>query len=590
MTGSAGQNGLAAQFSMLEGMLGRHVRAARELVGQLGDLHADAQMLSAQLATPAEEVKPRPASSSPRHSSHKLSLPCRQGTALAALHPDLPGTTPQGPQRAKSLCAPEGGQGPSLAWTGRKGDDTAVRFAGVLSDGESVGRSICERNRTNSSTESALTVVHRRSKRPATLPRPLLPHAEDLQEQLRLHLGESHHNTCHYYHSSGIFQRVARSPLFETSSLILVLLNSVWIAVDIDHSPSVVLTDAPPVFQAVAHLFCTLFVLELLVRFMAFRQTRHAVRDGWFVFDFFLVVLIVAETWLAGLLMAITDMQQSAGTSRIRMMAVLRMLRLARVIRVARVLRKLPELLVICRGIFVAFRALIAVFTLLGFIIYVSAIVLRVLMDGTGVGVERFRTVPVAMATLLLEGTLSGARGGPLILEAYEESWAFAALILLFVLLANVTMMGVLGGLLVQTVRTVADAERDESSIRRADEVMEELWELMRTEIQHLEPLHEDANGRPLASEESFVRLLAGERTDQIMQSIGVDPEGIRGTAAFIFEQHEGFLCKSQFKSMLLDLRGKNAAKVKDHVETRKFVHALLKGPAAKRPAPETLE
>merc|ERR1719396_323366 len=99
--------------------------------------------------------------------------------------------------------------------------------------------------------------------------------------------------------------------------------------------------------------------------------------------------------------MAATGLQ--AITGNVRIVVVFRTLRLLRVLRLGRVLRGLPELLVIVRGMSVAFRGIAVMVTLLTITIYLAAIVFRVLLDGTELGSNRFDSIPSSMGTLLIE-------------------------------------------------------------------------------------------------------------------------------------------------------------------------------------------
>jgi len=248
-------------------------------------------------------------------------------------------------------------------------------------------------------------------------------------------------------------------------------------------------------------------------------------------------------------------------------MVAFRVLRLLRVLRLARVLQHLPELMVIVRGLGIAIRAIAVVLSLLGIIVYVGAIIFRGILEGTALGAMRFPNVPTAMGTLLLDCTLSGSRGTPLIREAYQEGIWYAAALLLFVLLANVTMMGVLAGLLVQTVKTVAEVEKEEKSIRELVNTMEKLWN-------HV--LNVDADGNETINEAEFRSLMAIRQTARILHHMDVDVEGLVNLSSFFFDQKDGSLGRKDFLKMVLDLRGSKKATVKDHVETRKFLFAEL--------------
>lgn len=169
------------------------------------------------------------------------------------------------------------------------------------------------------------------------------------------------------------------------------------------------------------------------------------------------------------------------------------------------------------------------------------------------------------MGTLMLECTLSGSRGTSLMREAYAESPIYAFLLLLFVLLANVTMMGILAGILVQTVRTVAEVEREEKTVKDLGKMIEKLWDLAQ---------NGDTDGDEKISAVEFNNLFSERDTARIMQTMDVDVEGLINVSGFVFEQMNGRLGMQDFLRMVLDLRGNKKATVKDHIETRKFIHS----------------
>merc|ERR1712113_371912 len=151
--------------------------------------------------------------------------------------------------------------------------------------------------------------------------------------------------------------------------------------------------------------------------------------------------------------------------------------------------------------------------------------------------------------------------------EAYSESIFYAACILAYVLLANVTMMGILGGLLVRTVATVADVEKEEKGIMFMKETMSTLWD---------KTLAVDENCDGKLSHAELTDLVTDEEACRLLDATGVDLDGLVNLSQSIFRQYGGALTKGQFIKVLLDLRGKNAAKVKDHVETRRFIFAEM--------------
>jgi len=394
---------------------------------------------------------------------------------------------------------------------------------------------------------------------------------EEFRERIRLNLIEERYKPEDFFKESGWPQRVVRHNWFEATSLALVLFSCIWIAIDMDLNDNLMLHEAKLIFQVVSHLLCMLFFLELLIRCLAFKRIVSAFKDCWCLFDMVLVSFLVCEVWVFGTVAAISGRNIAGGS--LKLIIVFRVLRLSRVFRLARVLRGVPELMVIVRGLGIASRAIVVVLLLLGGIIYVGAIVFRGMLEGSAFGAKWFPTVLSAMGTLMLECTLSGARGTPLIREAHKESIVYSGLLLCFVLLANVTMMGVLAGLLVQTVKTVAESEKEEKSVRDLINTMDELWCLA---MKH----DEDRSGT--IDEIEFRNMLSVKETALILRHMDVDVEGMASVCGFLFEQNSGRLTRKAFLELVLDLRGSQKATVKDHIETRKFVHAALKQSQAK--------
>jgi len=271
------------------------------------------------------------------------------------------------------------------------------------------------------------------------------------------------------------------------------------------------------------------------------------------------------ETWVLWWLVEAFDIQVS--NNNIRMFAVLRMLRLVRVLRLIKLFRFLPELLVIVRGIGVAIRAISLVFMLLFVVIYIGAIVFRVLLEGTCFGNEHFETVMHAMGTLLLDCALSGTRGGPLMRKAYVEHPIYSVLLFVFVLLTNVTMMGLLVGLLVQTIKKVAEVEEDEKQSIRNLKSMNDFWKFV-------ENMDSDSDG--FITIDEFYNLLSRREALRLLKKMDVDPESLALLSEFVFTENQGKLSQADFNQWVLDMRGTQKGTIKDHIVTRKFMAMTL--------------
>jgi len=249
------------------------------------------------------------------------------------------------------------------------------------------------------------------------------------------------------------------------------------------------------------------------------------------------------------------------------MVGVLRMLRLVRILRLGKVFHYLPELFAIVRGIRIAFRAIALVFALIGIFIYMAAIALRVLLADTNVGNLRFKSVPQAMATLLLDCVMSGGRGGPLMREVYSEHMICSFFLFGFSLLANVTMMGVLGALLVQVTQKVVEKGEEERSIMYSLATMDDFWK-------HVASRDEANDG--FLTMNGFFELLSDEKTVKLLHKMTVDPETLIFLSDVVFSEHNDRMTQVEFNRFVLDLRESQNCRRKDHLVTRKFVNTRL--------------
>jgi len=388
---------------------------------------------------------------------------------------------------------------------------------------------------------------------------------DELREQIRENLTEEDHDLSYLYKDTGICQVIVQSFWFETTSMLLVFGSSVWMAVEIDYNHSSSLYESDAIFQVVAHLLCLLFSVEIMIRIGAFRHLTDAMKEFWIVFDLVLVLLLVAEVWILGTVAALASTTMSG--AGFKLMIVFRVFRLIRLLRLAHVLQHLPELMVIVRGLVRAVRAISVVLVLMALTIYLSAMVFKVVFDGSTLGGELFPTVRTSMGTLMLDCTLSGSRGTAIMRAAWDVHPICGMLVLLFVLVSNVTFFGVLTGLLVQTVKTVAELEREEKAVRQLVATLGELWNLM---------IENDNNGDGKIDFSEFTGLVAEKQTAKVLRALDLDMEGLASVAAFVFEQNQGQLGRKEFLQMVLDVRNSKKATVKDHIETRKFTQAAL--------------
>merc|ERR1712000_571412 len=103
-----------------------------------------------------------------------------------------------------------------------------------------------------------------------------------------------------------VFTQMAQKDWFENGILLVIVLNSVWIGVDLEMNQEgafYVCWDTFELFGFVENIFCLVFSFEVVVRLLQYKNPFYFFMDSsmlfWNYFDFFLVALMVFETWVA---------------------------------------------------------------------------------------------------------------------------------------------------------------------------------------------------------------------------------------------------------------------------------------------------
>merc|ERR1719471_368563 len=150
-------------------------------------------------------------------------------------------------------------------------------------------------------------------------------------------------------------------------------------------------------------------------------------------------------------------MSSGAGNYKdLTFLMIFRVPRLTRVFRMVRLVRQVPELVILIKAIAIATRAVSAVLTLLLAIIYAFAILFTQLLSGTAAGAGCFETVPQAMISLLHQGVF--ADQADFISGLLDVDWSYYALMVMYLIVATLTVLNLLIGLLCEIIRVVAQA------------------------------------------------------------------------------------------------------------------------------------
>jgi voltage-gated sodium channel len=389
---------------------------------------------------------------------------------------------------------------------------------------------------------------------------------EDMKREVRIALANGMYDVKDMYKETGWAQQIARSASFEAITLFVISANAIWIAIDTDLNSAATLVDADAIFQVVENLFCVFFLFEWGARACAFEDRRNCLKDAWFMFDGMLVFMMIFETWVLPLILISTGNSGSSGTGGTGGGAVLKLIRLVRLTRMgrmARLLRAVPELVILIKGIAVAARSVFFTLVLLVVIIYFFAIVLRQLTDGSEIGQEYYPSIFKSMSSLLLDYILPDQSTS---IKAHgDDNIGLGFLTLVYMLLAGLTVMNMLVGVLVEVVGVVSSVEKEGLTVS-----------YVKTRLDTLFTSLADEDGSRRISKMEFQRLLVKPEAAKIIQEIGVDVYGLVDISEFVFQDdHE--LDFVEFMELVLALRGSNTATVKDIVDLRKFLSTEMR-------------
>jgi len=387
----------------------------------------------------------------------------------------------------------------------------------------------------------------------------MFPDREVVKEQVRQVISKQEYNVELLYHKTGFSQALARSNVFKNLTFFVIALNSLWIAVDTDLNKELLLPKAAWEFQVMENLFCAFFTFEIFIRFRAFRHKRDAMHDFWFMFDSILVVMMIWGTWASYAMFLLTNSNDavSGSLANSSIFRLVRLFRLSRAARLARLLKDVPELMILIKGIAMALRAVFSTLVLLVLTIYIFAIAFTQLLSGTEVGSGCFDTVLEAMNCLLLNGVFADQAN--LITKMLEAHWTYYVGILIYMVIASLTVLNMLIGVMCEVVSMVSQAETEAMVAQNLKDKISKMLHIL------------DVDNNKGISQDEFRFLLQNPAAMRALTEVNVDALALVEFADFIF-QDEGDLTYGDFVDSLLQFRNDKAVMVKDLHDVRRFI------------------
>lgn len=388
--------------------------------------------------------------------------------------------------------------------------------------------------------------------------RKLFGDSDDVKERVRKNLEELTNTVESKYKKRGVCQAIARSSWFDCLTLLVVFVNSVWLAVDTDRNASEVLVESDNVFIVMENVFCLYYFIEIIIRFQAFVRKSDCLRTTWFLFDLMLVVTSILETWVMTLVFVVTDISSSGAWTDTGILQLMRLLRLTRLARMARLVRSAPELVIIIRALAIATRSILATILLLFVVVYAFGILVTQLSRGTSLeddtsGDTEFSSVIKSMNTLMLISIFPEQRD---LMDKVREVGIIQWLCLfLFFIMSSIALMNLMVGVMAEVVHVVSRMEQEQLDMIN-----------VRGQLLSQFKGRGDLQTDFLISQEEYEEWIKEPQVKKMVKSLGTEDRDLR---AFLFADRQ----RIQFTELmeaLLDLRGSNQAKVKDIVSLRK--------------------
>lgn len=215
----------------------------------------------------------------------------------------------------------------------------------------------------------------------------------------------------------------------------------------------------------------------------------------------------------------------------------------------------------LAKGVVAAVRSVVAVLVLLTLVIYVFAVVFTMLLSETEVGKGVFESVPMALNSLMLQ-VLCGPDAS-FINNLLAHGLVYYVLILSFLLVALLTIMNMLIGILCGVVADVTEADKETQFMAEVEHQIHKLADLI------------DVDGNGTIDKDEFDTILKDPAMTRRFFELGVDIVGAADFAKFIFTDVDE-LSFTDFTHLVSQFRGTKFASVKDIMDMRKFVSMEL--------------
>jgi len=356
--------------------------------------------------------------------------------------------------------------------------------------------------------------------------------------------------------------RLAASNKFMNLTFAFIGANALYIGLDADYSARTGKpddlwdADTPIGFVMMENVFCIYFTGEVVIRFLAYQFKTDCFTDAWFVFDGVLVSLMVLETWFFPFLCAIDAFCMAGGLSSL---SVLRLLRLLRISRMARLMKKVPELMIIIKGLIASFRSVGCTAILQILILYVWSILFvseyhekEDLVDDPAIE-SYFGTMGKSMFSLFIYGTVLDDVTAATNAIRGTDNFFMLSLFIVFILISSFTILNMLIGILCEVVSATADSEQTKAAETTVKDAITTLFNKM------------DVDGSGNITEEEFMHMRDDETVRSALEEMDIYESHFQRYCEILFHQDDA--CEEDYGDEAEDQKAATPKEVKPKEE-----------------------
>jgi hypothetical protein len=347
----------------------------------------------------------------------------------------------------------------------------------------------------------------------------------------------------------GKLEQVAKSSAFSVISMIVTILQIVWITIDTDRNYNVSVWDKQPVDTAMDLAFCAYFAIDLVMYSLRFSSWRVCFSMTSWCFDAICVAGTILEIIILPVLGIIFNSDSDWGG-----FSAIRALRLAKVTRVWRLLTCSADATPFFKGLLFGVRSAGFIWGIILAMTYVYAVLMRLYAnDATRDLYDEFNSLDTTFMLLIVRGLMMD-EVGILILDLWKQDKGSWFIFTTYTWFTFFNLLNMLVGTFCSVAGEVTSAEKDSADMTYLRH--------------HLSNIVECYVHRGLIGKNEFELIMKNVDVSRICSQRGTDLSELDALKATLFQNQEHIEFNTFFQA-ITHLRKGKLATVKDILQVQ---------------------